>query len=556
MKVALAQLNFTVGAIRSNCKKIVEHAIKAHDMGARLAVFPEMAVLGYPPMDIVERSDVVDANLHCLDTIARKIPKGLFVIVGYVDRNKDSGGKPLFNAAALLHGGKIVSRHYKSLLPYYDVFDEGRYFEPAPEARIANIKGCRTGITICEDIWNDKDFWRDRKYSHDPMANLAAQKPELFISINASPFSVGKRQLRFQMLRNIAEKYAVPVLYVSQVGGNDSLVFDGGSAAFAPDGKRFAQARDFEEDMILLDTETLTGDVRPVRERYIEQVHEALVLGLGDYVRKCGFKSVVLGLSGGIDSAVTAAVAARAVGPENVLGILMPSQYSSEHSVTDARQLAENLGIQQKIVPIKNLYKSYIDELEEHFEGLPPGITEENIQARIRGNILMSFSNKFGHLLLSTGNKSELSVGYCTLYGDMSGGLSVISDVPKTIVYDLARYINSEKELIPQSSITKPPSAELKPDQLDQDSLPPYDVLDRIVRAYVEEGKSVSEMETSGIDPATISRVLKMINHNEYKRMQAPLGLKITTKAFGYGRRIPIAAGHEYLEDMKDNGKF
>jgi NAD+ synthase (glutamine-hydrolysing) len=549
MKVALAQLNFTVGAIQSNCKKIVEHAIKAHDMGAQLAVFPEMAVLGYPPMDIVERNDVVDANLHCLDMIAEKAPKDLFVVVGYIDRNNDGGGKPLFNAAALLHGGKIVSRHYKSLLPYYDVFDEGRYFEPAPHARVTNIEGCRAGITICEDIWNDKDFWRDRKYAHDPMANLAAQKPELLISINASPFTVGKRQLRFQMLKNIAEKYAVPVLYVNQVGGNDSLIFDGGSAAFAPDGSRFAQAIDFEEDMILLDTETLTGDIRPLRERYIEQVHEALVLGLGDYVRKCGFKSVVLGLSGGIDSAVTAAVAARAVGPENVLGILMPSQYSSEHSVTDARKLTENLGIQHKIVPINNLFNSYIGELEEHFEGLPPDITEENIQARIRGNILMSFSNKFGRLLLSTGNKSELSVGYCTLYGDMSGGLSVISDVPKTIVYDLARYINTESELIPQNSITKPPSAELKPDQRDEDSLPPYDVLDRIVRAYVEEGKSVAEMESAGIDPETISRVLKMINRNEYKRMQAPPGLKITTKAFGYGRRIPIAAGHEYLEN-------
>ena len=549
MKVALVQLNFTVGAIRSNCKKIVEHAIKAHAMGARLAVFPEMAVLGYPPMDIVERSDVVDANLRGLDAIARQAPKELCVVVGYIDRNKVSGGKPLFNAAALLHGGKIVSRHYKSLLPYYDVFDEGRYFEPGSQARITNIDGCRVGVTICEDIWNDKDFWRDRKYQHDPVANLAAQKPQLFISINASPFTVGKRRLRFEMLGNTAEKYSVPVLYVNQVGGNDSLIFDGGSAAFAPDGSRFAQARDFEEDLILLDTETRTGDIRPVRERDIEQVHEALVLGLGDYVRKCGFKSVVLGLSGGIDSAVTAAIAARAVGPENVLGILMPSQYSSQHSVTDARQLAENLGIQQKIVPIKNLFNSYLDELEEHFEGLPPDITEENIQARIRGNILMSFSNKFGRLLLSTGNKSELSVGYCTLYGDMSGGLSVISDVPKTVVYDLARYINSESELIPPNSISKPPSAELKPDQRDEDSLPPYDVLDRIVRAYVEEGKSVAEMKSSGIDPETISQVLKMINRNEYKRMQAPLGLKITTKAFGYGRRIPIAAGHEYLEN-------
>jgi len=548
MKTALIQLNFVVGAIKSNCKKIIDAAVKARDSGAELAVFSEMALLGYPPKDLVERADVVDTNLKCLDQLAESIPNDLRVIVGYIDRNTIGGGKPLFNAAALLHKGKIVSRHYKSLLPYYDVFDEGRYFEPAPEAHTVDINGCRVGITICEDIWNDKDFWRNRKFPHDPVANLASQKPQLFISINASPFTVGKRQLRFQMLKNIATKYSVPVLYVNQVGGNDSLIFDGGSTAFAPDGARFAQAKDFEEDMVLLDTDALTGEMHPVHEQYIEQVYQALVLGLRDYVQKCGFKSVVLGLSGGIDSAVTAAIAAKALGPENVLGILMPSQYSSEHSVLDARQLAENLRIRYKIVPIKHLFSTFMDQLSEHFEGLPPGVAEENLQARIRGNILMSFSNKFGHLLLSTGNKSELSVGYCTLYGDMSGGLSVISDVPKTVVYDLAGYINTNQELIPRSSITKPPSAELKPDQRDQDLLPPYDELDRIVRAYVEESKSIAEIEASGIDRHTIFRVLKMINQTEYKRQQAAPGLKITTKAFGYGRRMPVAAGHEYLD--------
>jgi len=448
---------------------------------------------------------------------------------------------------ALLTEGRIVSRHYKSLLPSYDVFDEGRYFEPAPEVHTVDFNGLRLGISVCEDIWNDKSFWRKKKYLYDPIENLAKQRPHLLISVNASPFTVGKPELRFKMLGNTARKYRLPVIYVNQVGGNDSLIFDGCSAAFAPDGNRFAQAKDFEEDLVIIDVEKMSGRQWDISAGDIEQVYRALGLGLRDYVSKCGFKSVVLGLSGGIDSAVTAAIAACALGPQNVLGLLMPSQYSSDHSIADAEALADNLGIQHRTIPIKQLFAAYLGELEEHFHEHSADITEENLQARIRSTILMAFSNKFGHLLLSTGNKSELSVGYCTLYGDMSGGLSVLSDVPKTMVYELARYINRQQQIIPANCLTKAPSAELRPDQRDQDSLPEYDVLDRIVQAYVEEQKGIAEIEALGIDRKTVLRVINMINTSEYKRRQASLGLKITTKAFGYGRRMPIASKHEYL---------
>lgn len=551
MKIALAQLNYTVGAIETNSRKIVDSARQARKLGADLIVYSEMAVTGYPPKDIVERQDFIAGNLKCLEWIASEAPENIGIICGYIDKNTQSGGKPLYNAAALIHEGRILSRHYKSLLPTYDVFDEARYFQPAGEISAVDFQGMRLGISVCEDIWNDKRFWRCQKYHSDPIEKLAGQKPELLISINASPFTVGKRDFRFDILSNTAARHHLPLIYVNQVGGNDSLIFDGCSAAFAPDGNRFARAKDFEEDLIIIDTKELSGPKHEIAGSDIEQIYRALLLGLRDYVHKCGFKSAVLGLSGGIDSSVTAALAGGALGSQNVLGVLMPSQFSSDHSITDAEALADNLRIKRKTIPIKSLFQTYLRDLEEHFKGMPPDITEENLQARIRGTILMAFSNKFGHLLLSTGNKSELSVGYCTLYGDMSGGLSVLSDVPKTIVYQLARYINRDREIIPADCLTKPPSAELRPDQRDVDSLPEYDILDRIVQAYVEEQKSISEIEATGIDRDTVFRVVEMIHQSEYKREQISLGLKITTKAFGYGRRMPVASRHEYLSDLR-----
>jgi NAD+ synthase (glutamine-hydrolysing) len=452
-------------------------------------------------------------------------------------------GKALYNAAVLIQGGRWVATVHKSLLPTYDVFDEARYFEPAHETCVVPFKGERLGIHICEDAWTDPALWTSRMlYDRDPVAELVAQGATVMINLSASPFSVGKEALRYRLISQHARRYGVPFLYVNQIGGNDELVFDGRSVALDGKGRVIAVAQGFAPDVVTVDTSASGNGDGYTPQVEIASVHDALVLGLRDYMRKCGFKTALLGLSGGIDSAVTCALAACAVGPQNVLGVSMPSQYSSGHSVDDARALAENLGVQYRGIAIKGIFDAFLEALAPAFAGTEPGVAEENIQARVRGNLLMALSNKFGHLLLTTGNKTELAVGYCTLYGDMSGGLAVISDVPKMMVYDLARYINREGILIPQNSIDKAPSAELKPNQVDQDTLPPYPELDAMLHLYVEEGRSAEEIIAAGFAEATVRWVTRAVDRNEYKRQQAAPGLRVTTKAFGMGRRMPIAA--------------
>ena len=480
-------------------------------------------------------------------------------IVGFVHRDDSREGKGLFNAAALCAEGRVRSIHAKTLLPSYDVFDETRYFDAASENRVAEFGGLRLGISICEDIWNDALFsnrsGRRRRYARDPVEDMASQGFDLLVNISASPFTEGKRAVKREMFASAARRYGRPLLSVNLVGGNDSLIFDGWSNVFGPDGEILAQARDFGESLLVWECPppaksgdapaAINGPVEKTSGDEIEAICEALTLGIRDYLGKTGFRSAVVGLSGGIDSAVTAALAARALGPDRVLGVAMPSEYSSQHSLDDAQALAENLGIEYRVIPIRPIYDSYLETMTPHFEGRPFDVTEENLQARVRGNILMALSNKFGSLVLSTGNKSEMAVGYCTLYGDMSGGLAVLSDVPKTMVYDLARFLNRDGEKVPQNTIDKPPSAELRPGQFDSDSLPPYDVLDPIIRANVEEGLYTGEIAARGYDRETVDRVLRMIERNEYKRLQAAIGLKITHRAFGYGRRVPVARGRD-----------
>lgn len=546
MKIALVQLNTSVSALEGNMKKVIKAIGDARRRGADLAIFSEMVLTGYPPKDLFERDEFIEANLAMLDQVVAA-SEGMGAIVGYVEKNPGPEGKNLFNAAALIENGKIVSRRYKTLLPTYDVFDEARYFEPASELRVDSFRGLKLGISICEDIWNDKQFWKRRLYPRDPVQELAGRGAEVIINISASPYSLGKRSVKTDMLRTVAMRHRRPLLYVNQVGGNDQLVFDGASVAYGPDGRVIAQARDFEEDMVLVDTKDWSGELHPIAGEEMGEVYHALLLGINDYVRKCGFRGVVIGLSGGIDSAVTAALARRALGPENVVGISMPSRFSSEGSKSDARALAENLGIEFHTIPIEEIFQSYLTALQPLFAACKPDVTEENIQARIRGNILMAYSNKFGALVLGTGNKSELAVGYCTLYGDMSGGLTAISDVYKTMVYQLARWINREGEVIPRSTIAKAPSAELKPDQRDTDSLPPYEVLDPILKAYIEDALAAKQIGALGYDIELVRRIIRLVDGNEYKRNQAPPGIKISGKAFGTGRRMPIARGS--LED-------
>jgi NAD+ synthetase len=542
MKIALAQINPTVGAIRENGEKIIRVIAEAERQGAALAVFPEMALVGYPPRDLLDKKAIIDCNLQMLEVVARATTY-TSAVVGFIARNTGKEGKPLHNAAALLVGGQVVSIHFKTLLPTYDVFDESRYFEPSPVLEPAVVQGVRTAVTVCEDAWNDKAFWKRRLYHSDPVERLAFQGARLLLNISASPYSMGKPELRRDMLSEIAKKYGIPVLFVNQVGGNDDLVFDGASMALSPAGEVVARARDFEEDLIFFDTETLRGDLHEVSGSDVEAVLKALVLGTRDYACKCGFRKVILGLSGGIDSAMVAVIAARAVGAENVTALAMPSPYTAASSLEDAEAVAKNLGIGFKVIPIHALFQVFREALSKEFRGLPEDAAEQNLQARIRSTLLMALSNKFGCLLLSTGNKSELAVGYCTLYGDMSGGLAVISDVPKTLVYRLADFVNRRAMIIPERILKKAPSAELKPNQTDQDDLPPYPVLDGILKAYVEDNLDVEEIIRLGYDEAVVREIVRKVDSNEYKRYQAAPGLKVSTRAFGPGRRFPIARG-------------
>lgn len=540
MKIALAQFNPTIGDFEGNSARVQQLAWEAQAGGAEIAVFSELCLCGYPPQDLIERPAFVRRNQEAVECLARVVP--IPVVVGYVGKAQDNTGKPVANSAAVIGHGKLLFEQRKMLLPTYDVFDESRYFQPAHTQHAFSLGPEILGITICEDIWNDKNFWAQRLYERDPVTELVGKGSSVILNISSSPYTIDKRGTRHDMLKAMAQRHQVPVVYVNQVGGNDSLIFDGSSVAFLPDGRVAALAKSFEEDLIFFDTATGAGDVRPQISDELEAAYRALVLGTRDYVRKCAFRKVVIGLSGGIDSALVATIATDALGADNVIGVSMPGPYSSEGSLLDARKLAQNLGIQLLTLPIMDAFNSYRATLKDAFAGLAPGVAEENIQARIRGNLLMALSNKFGSLVLSTGNKSEMAVGYCTLYGDMAGGLAVISDVPKTMVYELARFANSQKYRIPEDSLTKAPSAELRPNQTDQDSLPPYDVLDRILKAYVEDLRSPEEIAGHyGFSLDLTRNVALQVDRNEYKRKQAPPGLKVTSKAFSVGRRFPLA---------------
>jgi NAD+ synthase/NAD+ synthase (glutamine-hydrolysing) len=545
VKIALGQINPTVGDFSGNAAKIVQFALQARSAGAGLILFPELAVCGYPPRDLVERAPFV---AHCRTTVERIAAEthGIAVICGIVTPAEADSGKKVMNSAALLRQGRVEFIQSKMLLPTYDVFDEMRNFAPAKNQRLFSFCGKRMALTICEDAWNDKRFWNRRLYGIDPVEELVRGGGNFVLNISASPFWLGKRELRHDMLAAIAKNQKVPVAMVNQVGGNDSLVFDGSSLVLAPDGQVIAQGKSFEEDLIYFDSDKLTGDMHPQIGGEEASAYEALVLGTRDYVRKCGFQQALVGLSGGIDSALTAAIAVDALGSGNVIGVGMPGPYSSQGSIDDARELAGNLKIRFELLSIQEIYEAARRTLAPVFAARPRDVTEENIQSRARGLLLMSLSNKFGALVLSTGNKSELAVGYCTLYGDMVGGLAVISDVPKTLVYRLSAYVNSRHKVIPEATIEKPPSAELRPDQKDSDSLPPYDVLDAILEDFVEELRSAEQISRShNFDLDLVRRVIRMVERSEYKRQQAAPGIKISAKAFGYGRRFPIAAQAE-----------
>ena len=539
MKIALAQINTTVGDLAGNEAKILAGAARAQSEGVDLALFPELTITGYPPRDLLLKKDFIAGNLEVLQRLAAASgPAAL--LVGYVGENKNTPGRDVTNEAALLQNGQIVATRVKSLLPTYDVFDEDRYFEPARNNAPLSIANQTCGVTICEDIWNDEDFWPHRRYRANPVGDLLAAGARHIFNISASPWNVGKEKLRAQMLSSLARKSGRPVALCNLVGGNDELVFDGGSMVFNGAGELIAKAKAFEEDFVVVDTEN-SPPIFPPTPPEEEFVYRALVLGLRDYFHKCGFKSAVLGLSGGIDSALVACLAVAALGADHVQGVSLPSQFSSQGSLDDARLLAKRLGLRYEVIPIQPCFEAVNQQVKPVFGRRPEDTTEENIQARLRGVILMALSNKFGSLLLTTGNKSELAVGYCTLYGDMCGGLAVISDVPKTMVYRVARWINRDGELIPAASITKPPSAELRPNQTDQDSLPPYEILDAILEHYVVHERSLAEIVSLGFAPETVKQVIRLIDINEYKRRQAAPGLKVTSKAFGVGRRFPIA---------------
>jgi NAD+ synthase (glutamine-hydrolysing) len=545
VKIALGQINPTVGDFSGNAAKIIDFSRRAQAQGAGLILFPELSVCGYPPRDLVERPSFVARNKESVDRIAAET-RGIAVICGLVTPAHMETGKSVMNSAALLMDGKLAFIQSKMLLPTYDVFDEMRNFAPARAQELFPFCGKRMALTICEDAWNDKQFWPRRLYTVDPIESLVQAGGNFVLNISASPFWIGKRELRRDMLASIARQHKAPVVMVNQIGGNDSLVFDGSSLVLNREGEVIAQGRSFEEDLIFFDPDALTGEMHEQIVGDEASAYSALVLGTHDYMQKCGFQKAIVGLSGGIDSALTAVIAADAVGPENVIGVGMPGPYSSQGSIDDARTLANNLGIRFELLSIIPAYEAYRRTLQPVFAGRKEDVTEENIQSRARGALLMALSNKFGAIVLSTGNKSELGVGYCTLYGDMVGGLAVISDVPKTLVYRLSEYVNSRRAVIPKATLEKPPSAELRPDQKDTDSLPPYEILDAVLEDYVEDGHSADQIARDrGFEIETVRRVVRMVDRSEYKRQQAAPGIKISPKAFGYGRRFPIAAKSE-----------
>lgn len=551
MRIALLQINPTAGDLKGNTSLIVRGVRAAQRQGADLAVTPELALMGYLPRDLLMSRGFVQRSCQMLAGIAEELRDGPALLVGVATPNPSDMGRPLFNSAVLLSGGVVGPVFHKTLLPTYDVFDEDRYFEPGLGPQILKWNGHRLGISICEDVWNDRDFWQRRRYHQDPIEALAQAGVKAILNLSASPFTVGKQGMREEMLGHMARRHGIPLAYVNQVGGNDDLIFDGRSCAFDASGRMFARAAGFEEDVLVFDLDNVGGaktlaqpsgigtiaddDFQPEAE-----IWDALVLGVRDYVRKTRFQKVLLGLSGGIDSALTAAIAADALGPENVLGVMMPSIYSSEGSIGDSVKLAQNLGIATLTLPIAGIMETYDAVLSEPFSGLAPDVTEENIQSRIRGNLLMALSNKFGSMLLTTGNKSEMSVGYCTLYGDMNGGLAVIADLPKMTVYRVSRWRNQRRPDIPESILTKAPSAELRPDQTDQDSLPPYELLDEILERHVEKSQSAEEIIAQGFDEPTVRKVLRLVRMAEFKRKQAAPVLKVTSRAFGTGWRMPI----------------
>lgn len=549
MKIALIQINPVIGDFKHNISLMGQWIEKAKGQGCDLAIFPELSLCGYPPQDLLERPIFLEHHDLVLKRLMQET-KDIAVLCGAVTKHTGPTGKRLHNSAILFENNKILHSVHKQLLPTYDVFDERRHFEPADQNKTFSYKGTTLGITICEDIWNDKNVFPHQLYRFDPVKELlagATPKVDLLINISASPFNIGKAAIKHAIFSNICTKYKTPMAYVNQVGGQDSLIFDGESLVLGADGKTCLKAKKFEQDMIVLDTENWPSAAASdsINGITTKNVYQALLLGTRDYVKKCGFEKVVIGLSGGIDSALTAAIARDALGAQNILGVALPSPYTSMESIEDAQQLVKNLGIDFMTLPISDVFTAMKDALRPFFADLPEDVTEQNIQARIRGNLLMALANKHGRLVLSTGNKSEMAVGYCTLYGDMSGGLAVISDVPKLLVYELSRYVNRNGEIIPDRTITRAPSAELKPDQKDQDDLPPYEILDPILKAYLEENRSINEIVAMGFQKNIVEDIVRRIKINEYKRKQAPIGLKVTTKAFGYGRRYPTAENYQ-----------
>lgn len=559
MKITIAQLNPTIGNLTENAKHIVEAADQAVQENAQVLLTPELSLCGYPPRDYLLNPSFINKMSQQLETLAQQLPPQLTVLVGLATANFDAaekGEKPLHNSIALLEEGQVINYFHKRLLPTYDVFDESRYFQPGKQTNCFVVKVQQAeeilipitiGVTICEDLWNDEKFWGKRNYEHNPLEDLAEQGVDVIVNLSASPYSAGKQRLREAMLRHSACHYGIPIIYTNQVGANDDLIFDGSSIALNRGGELVSRAQPFQKDLILAEFSPQQQNLQettiaPAIDHQDEEIWKGLVLGVQDYIRKCGFQKVVVGLSGGIDSSLVAAIAQSALGNDNVLGVLMPSPYSSTGSIRDGEALVKNLGIPSITLPIEPAMEAYDKILEPLFSGTEFGVAEENLQSRIRGNLLMAIANKFNYLLLATGNKSEMAVGYCTLYGDMNGGLAVISDVPKTRVYSLCRWLNQEQEIIPESVINKAPSAELKPDQQDQDSLPPYDILDEILHRFIHEHQAPDQIVAAGFSQEIVTKVTHLVQKAEFKRRQAPPGLKVTDRAFGTGWRMPIAS--------------